>query len=260
MTSVFALATLHGQAKDKSLPAKTEAEKHGLQAVVVSSPSAEKHVLQEVVVSGPPTVHQDPIQKSSLAPSPLKLQEGTAASEEIEDTWKLGRDNPHRPHLMVGVGYVNSNWKKFSNNLKNGSLNYDIGFEREWMPAVEGGLHFSFMDAATNNAANENVREFHVAMHTRFLLMPGKMRPFVGLGIGVGSYRIWSLNTETASTISYNKHSEGAILGVFPEVGMRFIISNQTFFDLCGGYAGFLDHPRSRIGGASLLLRFGLTH
>jgi len=252
------------------LPAKSEAKKAGAENVIEAS----KNIPLTSTVGGGDSSNSDSTPSSestSLIPSssnlssqnvspaklessPLKVSAESASEDQEISQWKLHQS---RPHLTVGIGYTHSEWRKIGANLRNGSMAWDIGFEREWSPAFEAGLHVSAIGISSDTNAFENVYAVGISINSRYLLMPGKMRPFVGLGIGVSSFRVWSLSSETANSISYTKHIDGSVFGVYPELGLRFDLSEHNFFDLSAGYTGYLDHPKSRMGGANVLFRFG---
>lgn len=271
----------------KTLPTETLAQKKGIKVTTEkSAPVANSSPAPSTTSSAAsaPKKSTTPIpqnaQMSQTAPTPAALitppppaqsvslqsavsSPATPASSEEESStqsaFALSEERAHLPKMRVGFGYTHSRWSQFSPRIKDGSYSFDFGFEREWRPRIESGLHFNFLGTSTDSSANENVRAFHVAFMTRYLLMPGSLQPFAGLGLGVGTYRVWSLGSEYPTSVTFLKHASGVLFGVFPEVGMRMVLNTRAYFDLSLGYTGYVSAPQWKAGGVNVLLAFGIA-
>ncbi len=228
-------------APSKSLPEKTIAQKQGLPSSA-ASPTA--------------------VSPSEVS-APAALANASAESTTVPDlknsAFALSDARANYPKFRLGLGYTHSRWSRFTPRIKDGSYARDLGFEREWGPRFEAGLHVNFINASTDTSANENVRAFHLAFVSRYLLVPGHFQPFVAFGLGVGTYRVWSLGSEFPNSVTFIKHGKGVLFGLLPEVGMRFVTSPRTFFDLSLGYTGYLSAPQWQVGGVNVLLAFGVS-
>jgi hypothetical protein len=162
------------------------------------------------------------------------------------------------PQLKLNFGYVNSKWNKFNNGLKNGSLLFEVAGAREYVPGLEGGIAFGMIQQAANGTSSENIYAYHVNFSARYYLLSERVRPYAGLGVAFGAYRVWTLVAETQRAISYTKLGSGTLVGAVPSLGVRLNLTRYTSFDLGVNYFGFLDNPAYRVGGWAAVIGFGI--
>ncbi len=154
-----------------------------------------------------------------------------------------------RRSINVGVGYVYSRWDKISSDLRKGGLHFAVSATREWSPQFEGGIGFSMLTGVRDDRGDENLYAAQVDLMARYYLLPGSVKPFAGLGMGVGGFRAWSLLSETSQTVSFRKHASGALLGFTPELGLKFKFGPRMSLDLAARYIAYVDNPNYKVGG-----------
>ncbi len=154
-----------------------------------------------------------------------------------------------RRSINVGVGYVYSRWDKISTDLRKGALQFAVSATREWAPQLEGGIGFSMLSGVRDDRADENLYAAQLDVTARYYMIPGSVRPYAGLGIGVGGFRAWSLLSETAQTVSFRKHASGALLGFTPELGVKLKFGGHMSLDVAARYIAYVDNPNYKVGG-----------
>ena len=177
-----------------------------------------------------PSAGQEPSMvplKTAIAEPDSLNDHPQAARDTADEAFELSSHSASKPHLDFGLGYVDSRWNKIGPRSKRGSIAFTLGTAREFMTGVEAGLSLALLEGA-NASRNDSLFAMHVAFNARYLLMPGRFRPFAGLGIGFGNYEAWSVLSESSTTISYSKDGSGILVGVLPEIGFRAVLTPHT--------------------------------
>ncbi len=161
--------------------------------------------------------------------------------------------------ISLGINFVNSQWSEFGSQLDNGSLGFEVSSSRTVFEGFQAGLGMGWFSGVPNTSASQNqYYAFYVSGRTNWEIMDSKVTPTAGLDLELGSYRVWAVDSESESNITFSKLGAGTLLGFVPHVGVRFQLSHHSFMDLNLGYHGYVDVPQSKLGGWSLGLNLGL--
>lgn len=164
------------------------------------------------------------------------------------------------PRLGLGFAYVTSKWASLSNDLKNGSLNLHFEMTGDFSEGWEGGLLLDFLQGSSKDRIEENLNAFALFFQARRFFGTGAITPFGGFGLGFGNYRAWSQSSETSNSISFNKHGSGFLVGLNPELGLRFIAGPRFHLDLRLAYLAFVnDSVAAKVGGWNTGITLGFT-
>jgi len=193
-------------------------------------------------------------------PSPTPLTPETANLETVEVV-AIGHKPEFHPksRLSLGFGYVDSRWSKITDKLKDGSFYMSLGLAKEFFEGFELGISIQNTQGTADSSNQENVRAWLMSIDGRYFFSSGHIRPYFGLGLGFGAYRVWNLNNETDTFITYNKHGSGTLVGAIPQVGFRFQLSDRFSADLNGGWAFYMNNPANKIGGWNAGVTLGFS-
>lgn len=163
------------------------------------------------------------------------------------------------PRLHVGVGYVVSRWSSIDPALKNGSMALTIGGSREFGQSWEGGLGFTFLSGTDSGNNGDNVYANALDLNARWFFWPGRFKPFLGASLGFGSFRAWSLKSETNALVVYAKHAGGYMAGLTPTLGMRFNLSPALCLDLAMNYGIYYPSAAAKTQGFGIFATLGFA-
>jgi opacity protein-like surface antigen len=164
------------------------------------------------------------------------------------------------PRFGMSFGYTHSRWSEISNKLNNGSFAFGIDFSAQYFKNLETGLALNFAQGYSSTDSEENVHAFHFALEGRYFFSENTLRPYAGLGVAFGNYRVWTLASETPTTISYDKHASGALLGFVPQVGLRLAFTPRFDVDLRLSYVAYVNGTTaSKMGGFAAAVGFGFS-
>lgn len=185
------------------------------------------------------------VQVEGLPPLPRLKPEVPAPLEETEGLF------PHigSARFNFGMGYVFSRWSQISSEFKNGSLAFQVGSSRQFSRHVEAGVNFLFLSGSDNSSNQENIYSLSVSFDARYYLFSGFIKPYVGLGLGFGSFRAWSLRSETPTSVIYAKHAGGYLVGSTPSLGIRIRALPWMSVDLAANYVAYFTTPAYKAGG-----------
>jgi len=162
-------------------------------------------------------------------------------------------------YLQFGFGYTHSSWNSFSNELKNGSSTFRVAMFQKFN-SWDLGISFGMISGMTPATNNENLNAVHFGADLLYVFKTFKqIETFLGAGLQFGSYRAWSVSTETPSEITFQKHGSGHLVGITPQAGLRFNASPFFSIDLVTQYTEFFQKPAKNIGGPSLLLALNFS-
>lgn len=159
----------------------------------------------------------------------------------------------------LGGGYVFSNWSGMSPELKNGSLAFFLGGSRQYSRRIEGGLSFMLLNGSDNSRNEENIYAITVNIDTRWFMLTGRIKPYAGLSLGFGSFRAWSLRSETPTSVIYAKHAGGYLIGATPSLGVRIQTFPWLALDVATVYNAYFTSASRKAGGLGILTTLSLT-
>ena len=177
---------------------------------------------------------------------------------EARTTW-----NP-APTFFLATGYTYSKWRDFSGALKNGSFDLGLGFSREFRPGLEGLFSFNYLTASSSSEVENANGAWTIDLGTRWMPFEAldAIRPYFGLALSVGGYKVWSVAAETPTTVTYHKDGAGSLIGLVPSLGVKIPFSPSFAFDIGATYRAYFDNPNYKVGGWGLQagLNFSYDH
>jgi opacity protein-like surface antigen len=244
----FALAFA---APAQQLPEQTLAQRQGYTKVTEAEahPATQPSVVIQNAVAPSPSA---PAPGTSAPPAPAPVHAPKSASESYEFVSTLGSSNYAQPKFSILAGYLHSSWDKITPNLKEGSTYLGISLSREITEGFETGLTLMTVSENLDSNQNENIFAWHLSFDGKYFFVPGAVRPFVGVGLAFGRYRVWPLQSEGSTSITYDKLASGLLVGLIPSAGLRFTLTEHMSFDAGLSYFAYADNPAFRVGGWAL--------
>jgi hypothetical protein len=149
----------------------------------------------------------------------------------------------------IGMGYVDARWDKFSTALSRGAPYFEFEFNRMFGEHFMGLIGLHMHQSLNGSIESENVYAFDVRLGGRWMFLDSWVKPFAGAALSFGGYRAWSVASDTPTQLVQTKHGSGALVGVSPELGVRFNLSPSFGVDLLVRYNSYIGAQAWRVGG-----------
>jgi|GEM_PF-2617078 len=164
-----------------------------------------------------------------------------------------------RHHQMnLAFGYVHSKWNDVAGALKDGSLEIRLSGSREFGNGFESELGVSALFLNSTSGGENSNGAFAIDIGGRWMPWDDStILPYAGMHASFGTYRIWSVLSESPNLVTYRKHSSGVLFGLVPALGLRLRGSDRLSLDVEANYRGYFDNPGHKVGGWGALVRMG---
>lgn len=179
----------------------------------------------------------------------IRVRESKAAETE-----RLGN-----PRLLLAAGYVRSNWKAIDSGFKNGSLDLKLGALRNYAWWLDAGLSLELLEGSDGSNSNSNIYAMLVNAEARQRFLSGRLRPYLGASLGFGSFRAWSLVSETASQITLKKVDSGYLCGFTPAIGLGFDLARRFGLEIEARYPLFLGGQARHLRGPGVMATISIA-
>lgn len=193
-------------------------------------------------------------ESTSVQPSITSPASSTISSSTPSVTAAVPEKSADRasdtPAIMtfLRAGYLNANYKKFDDRMKNGATSIGLGaarsFETSWGQFEARGA-FDVYHASDQSVTVDNVRMFSARTEVGYWFSRARVKPGLSLGLGWADYSIRSyrsISGEDERNVTIRTHAKSHAFSVIPgasfrvELAKELVVDAQTeFLALLGG-------------------------